>query len=123
MVYAEPENLLDPSAKDKFDLNASRSTPVLPIHGGQNANELLTMLQSLQNNILQKLAMSQTAVGNMSETDIQRLLQTVLPLGFTQNKQHVQNLALILTKNLSNIYQITVFDKHQHLVDLLISVI
>jgi hypothetical protein len=59
----------------------------------------------------------------MDEQGIKRLLQTVLPLGFTQNKQHVQNLSLILTKNLSNVYQITVFDKNQHLVDLLISVI
>tara|TARA_B110000285_G_scaffold226828_1_gene287166 strand:- start:533 stop:691 length:159 start_codon:yes stop_codon:yes gene_type:complete len=52
MVYAEPENLLDPSRKANYDLNGSQSVPVLPIHGGQNANELLTMLQSLQSNIL-----------------------------------------------------------------------
>ena len=51
MVYAEPENLLDPNRQD-YDLNVSRSMPVLPLHGGQNSNELITMLQSLQNNIL-----------------------------------------------------------------------
>ena len=51
MVYAEPEGILDPSQQKSGGES-------VPLHGGQNALELVTMLNSLQYNILHKLAIS-----------------------------------------------------------------
>lgn len=51
------------------------------------------------------------------------MVQSVLPLGFSRNKQHIQNLSVILAKALSSVESVRIFDQSPHLVDLFISVI
>ena len=58
MVYAEPESLYDPNKANGDILNGTSNVQALAIHGGQNVFELVTMLQTLQHNILHKLAMT-----------------------------------------------------------------
>jgi len=81
------------------------------------------MLQTLQHNILNKLAttsdLKQTS--KFKEQDLKDLIQSVLPLGFSRNKQHIQNLSVILNKTLCNVESVQIFDKFPHLVDLFIS--
>ena len=52
MIYAQPEGVSDPNQS---------GTPMgqeMNIHGGQNAQEMVQMMKSLQHNIVNKLAIS-----------------------------------------------------------------
>ena len=63
----------------------------------------------------------------MSGDNLSQILESILPLGFSQQQQDIQNVSLIVSKSLQNTRLITyVLDdqnKNQHLVDLLISVL
>lgn len=79
------------------------------------------MLQSLQHNIVNKLAIINSEY--YDQKSLKTLLQTVLPLGFSQNLKDVQNVALVMSKSIQSIEQLAIFDQNPYLVDLMIGVI
>lgn len=58
MIFAQPEGVSDPSQQAKLDPFAPASQNNFGIHGGQSIPELVQMLQSMQHNILNKMAIN-----------------------------------------------------------------
>jgi hypothetical protein len=121
-VYALPEQLLDPSQEMGTGGGGFEN---VHLHAGQNITELVQMLSSLQHNILKKMATSGdlNRSSALPETQLKQMFQAILPLGFSKDRQHIQNLSLVLNKCLQRMENVRVFDAHPHLADLIISVI
>jgi hypothetical protein len=83
---------------------------------------MVQMMKSLQHNIINKLAIS-SDFKSLSTQNLKDLIETVLPLGFSQNTRDIQNLSLILQKSIQQVEQVQIFDRNPSLVDLLIAVI
>lgn len=101
VVYAQPEVVQDPRQRggDSADM---------VVHGGsQNPLELLQMMQSLQRSTLHKLATnfpSYLSQGKeLASDEIGLVLRTILPMGFTTNRQDLANVSLLVNKSLQTV--------------------
>ena len=70
------------------------------LSGGSNPKEHLLLLQSMQRQVLEKLAVSESLSGSLNDT--MNILKMVTPLGLqSSDMSAVRNVALILTKTLT----------------------
>ena len=99
-IVAQPEGFVDQMGGGSTPGGAPM--PGRGLYGGGNTSDLLAMIQNLQQSVVAKLA-SSVSGDNVAESSAlsEQVLQTVMPLGLTDNRHVVHNLCLILGKTLT----------------------